>query len=181
MKHDCVETSTSFDRKAAGHPPGGRTSGNRSGVGLRGVAASCDAIGMANTASNQELARRIEQLIHEHIAASRKVAQEAVERAFSAAKMAEPAQTRTSRRLVSKGRKHRRDSKEIAALSELFYEAVSEKPGETMGVLAMDVGATSQDLRVPIDLLKRSGRVRCVGDLRHMRYFPMVGEASTTG
>ena len=148
---------------------------------MRGGATSCDAIGMANTASNQELAQRIEHLIHQHIAASRKVAQEAVERAFSTAKMAEPAQTRTSRRVVSKGRKPRREPKEIATLGERFYEAVSEKPGETIAVLAMDVGATSQELRVPIDLLKRSGRVRGVGDQRHMRYFPMVGEASTTG
>lgn len=137
---------------------------------------------MASIASTQELARRIEQLVQEHIDASRKAAQEAVDRAFSAAKTTAPTQTKTSRG-ASKDRKRRRcrNPEEIKALSKRFYQAVSEKPGETMGVLAADVGSTSQELRVPIDLLKRSGRVRGVGDQRHMRYFPMVGEASTSG
>jgi hypothetical protein len=47
---------------------------------------------MTNTTSNQALAERIERLVQEHIAATKKSAQEAVERAFAAAAGARPAQ-----------------------------------------------------------------------------------------
>ena len=66
---------------------------------------------------------------------------------------------------------------EVAALGEQFYAAVCEKPGETMMVLAHEVGMTPGELKVPVARLRRSGRLRCVGRKSHMRYFPMVGEA----
>ncbi len=138
----------------------------------------CD--GMAHTASNQELARRIEQLIREHIAASRRAAEEAVQRAFATARTTEPVRSRTPKRVGAEVRK-RRASEDVTALGERFYKAVCAKPGEMMAVLAADVGATARELNRPMILLKRSGRVRSVGARQHTRYFPMAGEASTSG
>ncbi len=86
---------------------------------------------MTNIKSNEELGQRIEQLIQEHIAASRMCAQEAVARAFaSAASVPTAGPARGVRSSDSRGKK--RASADIAVLGERFYRAVSAKPGATM-------------------------------------------------
>jgi len=47
-----------------------------------------------------------------------------------------------------------------------------------MTVLAAAVGATARELHRPVTLLKRSGRIRSVGNRSGARYFPLSGEAS---
>ena len=54
---------------------------------------------------------------------------------------------------------------------------VCQTPGETMAVLAGKLGATAQELKVPVAQLKRADRVRGVGQRSHMRYFPMASES----
>ena len=125
---------------------------------------------MTNTNTNQDLGQRVEHLVREHIAASRKVAQEAVERAFASA-VAVPERARRDTR--SQNQK-RRASAELVALGERFYEAVCAKPGEAMTVLAAEVGASARELHRSVALLKRSGRVRAVGSRSLTRYFPMA-------
>lgn len=128
---------------------------------------------MSTTNNNQELAKRIEQLIEEHIAASRRSAQEAIARAFGAAESAPRREHEPKRGRVAGGKK--RPSKDIAALGERFYAAVCAKPGETMTVLAAEVGASARELNRSMTLLKRAGRVRAVGTRHLTRYFPMNG------
>lgn len=137
---------------------------------------------MTTTRNIEELCERIEQLVQEHIAASRRAAQEAVERAFSAS-VVEPIAIRTVRRArpAGGGKSKRRQPVEIRALSERLYEAVCAKPGETMSVLREDVGASARDLHRPMTLLKRSGCVRSVGSQHHTRYFPMTKGAVASG
>ena len=125
---------------------------------------------MTNTASIQDLGKRIEQLIAEHIAGSRRAAQVALERAFGSAP---PASTQ-SRRKVRGGSGKRRPPEEVAALGERLYQAVCARPGEGMVVLATDVGASVRGLNRPMTLLKRAGRVRSVGARHLTRYFPMA-------
>jgi hypothetical protein len=129
---------------------------------------------MSNTTSIQGLGERIEQLVQQHVEASRKVAQQAVERAFARASHA-PSKKRPSPQAQSTA-DTRRTPDEIAALGERFYEALRAKPGETMTVLAADVGATARQLNRPVTQLKRAGRVRTAGARNHTRYFPMSGE-----
>ena len=117
---------------------------------------------MANTTSNQELGERIERLVQEHIATTRRAAQDAVERAFASATV-ERERTRVPRQVKSSGGVVRRTSGEMAALANRFYEAVCAKPGETMTVLMGDVGASARELGRPVALLKRAGRIRTVG------------------
>lgn len=133
---------------------------------------------MSNTTSIQGLGERIEQLVQQHIEASRKVAQQAVERAFTSASHA-PSKKRPIPQARSTG-DTRRTPDEIAALGERFYQAVRAKPGETMTVLAADVGATARLLNRPVTQLKRAGRVRTAGARNHTRYFPMSGEQAAT-
>jgi uncharacterized protein (DUF2126 family) len=125
---------------------------------------------MANTTSNHELGQRIERLVLEHIAAIRRAAQDAVERAFAAttAPSAAPRQ-----RSNSPGDSKRRAPAEIAALGDQLYRAVCAKPGERMTVLAADVGASARELHKPMSVLKRDGRVRSVGQRDRTRYFPV--------
>jgi hypothetical protein len=125
---------------------------------------------MANTSSTQELGQRIERLVLEHIAASRRAAQDAVERAFAATTAPS---TPRAQRSKSQGDSKRRPPAEIAALGERVYQAVCSKPGETMTVLAANVGASARELHRPMSLLKRDGRVRSVGQRHRTRYFPV--------
>ena len=135
---------------------------------------------MITNANSQDLAKRIEQLVQAHIAASREVAKAAVERAFAKAKgeSARPPQGTKPITKPTRQRAGRRESAEVAALSERLYAAICQMPGETMMVLAPKVGVTPQELRVPVKRLKQAGRVRSVGQRSHMRYFPMASEAN---
>ena len=129
---------------------------------------------MSNTTSIQQLGERIEQLIQQHIEASRRAAQQAVERAFS---RAENRSTRTRLRPPLKAANNkRRTPEQIAALGERFYLALCVKPGETMAVLAADVGVAAGELNRPMALLKQAGRVRSAGARNHTRYFPIANE-----
>lgn len=130
---------------------------------------------MTSTNTNGNLGQRIEQLVREHIAVSRRAAQEAVERAFTSAGALPE---RTPRRGVQ-GQK-RRASAELAALGERFYKAVCAKPGEMMTVLAVDVGASARELQRSVTLLRRSGRVRVTGSRHLTRYFPMANGSAAS-
>src|SRR5262245_38005430 len=129
---------------------------------------------MTNTTSIQDLGRRIEQLVEEHMAASRRAAQEAVERAFvsrsrSVASMKAPRAAATTG-----GTLKRRAPEDVAALGERLYRAVCANPGTGMIVLAGEVGGSARELHRPMALLKRAGRVRSVGARHLTRYFPMT-------
>jgi hypothetical protein len=126
---------------------------------------------MANM--QDELGKRIEQMIAEHIAATRKVAEEAVHRAFADANPAAPKVVVRPTRVRESGK--RRGAADLAALGERFYGALCSKPGETMVVLASEVGASARELHRAVARLKRTGRVRAVGQRSHTRYFPLAG------
>ena len=136
--------------------------------------------GMAKTTSIHDLTEKIEQVVREHMAASRSAATAALERAFGAATMRTrtppPPQTRAPRAKPNR----RRPPTEVAALGERFYDAVCGNPGETMGVLAAKLGASARELNRPMSLLKRTGRVRTVGQRHLTRYFPAVGSRASS-
>ena len=112
---------------------------------------------MTNTNRYEDLGKGIERLVAEHIAASRKAVQDALERAFASTASVPVAPSRRSRSTeVGKCR----PSADVAALGERFYRAVCSKPGETMTVLAPEVGASARELHRPVMLLRRTGRVR---------------------
>ena len=130
---------------------------------------------MTNT--NEDLGKKIEQLVAEHIAATRKVAQQAVERALAASGVA-PAVAARPARVRAAGSGKRRGAAELTALGERFYRVLCSKPGETMAVLAADVGATPRELHRAVAGLKQAGRVRAVGQRAHTRYFPLASSAA---
>jgi len=132
--------------------------------------------------STRELEESIEHLVQAHIQKIRTAAQAAVERAFAAN---DAPRARPPRRSVS-GRsspstgagtsRPRRSRAELAALEERLYQVIAEKPGETMTVIAPVLETSARDLIRPMAALKRSGRVRSVGERHLTRYFPLAAE-----
>jgi hypothetical protein len=61
-----------------------------------------------------------------------------------------------------------------------LYAAVCAQPGETMSVLGPALGHSPRELNRPMLALKRSGRVRSVGERHHTRYYPAVVRSSAS-
>jgi hypothetical protein len=131
--------------------------------------------------TNNELAEQIERLVRDQIAAIRTAAAAAVERAFAAANSAaggHPQRAKVASTAARAKPAPRRAAEEVAALAETFYAALRRSPGETMATLAPQVGASPRALQVAVARLKRTGRVRAVGQRQHTRYFPMTTAAA---
>jgi hypothetical protein len=125
--------------------------------------------------TNNDLAKQIEDLVQQHVAALRAAAAAAVTRAFEAGPHeAARASTPTTSACPRTKAAPRRAPEELTALGERFYAALCRRPGETMMTLAPEVGASSQVLQVAVARLRRSGRVRAIGTRQQTRYYPMT-------
>ena len=122
------------------------------------------------TTTIDQLSKRIEQVIQEHLAASQQAATAALARTFGMAASG----ARRERLAPRPAGLRRRPRAELAALGEQFYRAVCAKPGETMAVLAADLGSSGRELSRPMTKLKSTGLVRTVGQRHLTRYFPMA-------
>lgn len=130
-----------------------------------------------STAKIGELELQIEELVREHVAALRRTAAAAVDRAFARAtggKAKGGGATSTVREMGQ-----RRAPEEIAALGERLYAAICAHPGAAMATLAAALGARPRELNRPATQLRRAGRVRSVGQRHATRYFPMSAKAAT--
>jgi hypothetical protein len=128
------------------------------------------------THRNETLSDQIEQLVRAHIEATRREASEALARAFSTAFAASRANT-APRPTRTIGR--RRGAAALSALGERLYEAVRAQPGETMAVLAPELGCSPRELHRPMAALKRTGRVRSVGQRTQTRYYPTAARSAS--
>ena len=126
------------------------------------------------TSTNEDLGKRIEQMILEHMAATRKAAQAAVERAFASA-AAVPTTPARAARTRAPGK--RRAATELEGLGERFLGVLSGRPGEKMAVLAAEVGASPRELHRAVARLRQSGQVRAIGRRSQTRYFPLANGA----
>jgi len=123
------------------------------------------------TRSLEDLQNQIEQLVRDHLAAQRRAATAAVERAFAA--VASPRKPCAPR--AKTGR--RRVRSEMLDIADQLYQAVRAKPGETIAVIAAELGQPAKVLSRPMVHLKRAGRVRSAGQRNLTRYFPMPNAA----
>jgi predicted HTH transcriptional regulator len=123
-----------------------------------------------------DLRQQIEQLIQNYFEESRKIAEEAIAQAFSKA-----AKKKTKSSINKNSRTSSdpvRSPGEISALSDKLYETVCKTPGETMAVLAKDLGLSGKELRFPMVKLKKANKVRFIGHRNGTRYFPLAYEAA---
>lgn len=116
----------------------------------------------------QNLAEAIERVVLQHLAAERKGALAAMERAFGVA---------GGVRVVPEQRRQqmapRRTEVEMGELAERLDSAVRARPGQTMAVVAAQLGMPASALHRPMVHLKRAGKVRSAGQRHQSRYFPM--------
>jgi hypothetical protein len=122
------------------------------------------------TTTLEQLTKRIEQLMREHVAGVQLAAVEAVARAVVRENRMGRAQRAKARSTASK---LRRTDGEIVALSEQLYEMVSKKPGELMGVYAGGLNSSANELQMPMRRLRNDERVRSIGTRHQTRYFPL--------
>lgn len=116
-----------------------------------------------------DLNTRIEQLVHEHIRATRDAAECSLRQAFGGGSPAPRAVVAKRARSAN----HRRLKVDLEALSVRLCAAVHAKPGETMSILSVEVGVKSRELLLPMKLLKERELVRAVGHRNFTRYFPL--------
>lgn len=129
-----------------------------------------------STAKIGDLEVQIEELVRAHVAALRRAAASAVDRAFGQAHAGKAKGGRVRPAARATGR--RRGPDEVAALGERLYAAICAHPGAAMSALAIQVGASARELNRPATQLRRAGRVRAVGQRQGTRYFPMSAKAS---
>ena len=136
---------------------------------------------MRATSQIEVLEERIEQVVREHIAAVRAGVEAAVARAFAESTGRLPqAAAPKARTPTQRPPNRRRTQEEVAAWADRLCAAVHTMPGETMTRLAPHVGATPQELSLPVEHLRRAGRVRTVGQRQHTRYFPTAKTPTRT-
>ena len=129
------------------------------------------------TKSIEQLQSEIEKLVRAHLAAQKAAATAAVERAFAFAVTSTP-RVQTPSPSSTQGWGRRRPPTEVAGIAERLFKAVVAHPGETMAVIAADVGDTALALSRPMHHLKTAGRVRSAGQRHLTRYFPMSSKSS---
>lgn len=144
------------------------------------VIARCDRQPMT-TKSINHLQGEIEKLVRAHLAAQKAAATAAVERAFASASArarAPKPKPKPSAQSSSQGCGRRRPPTEVAGIAERLYKAVVAHPGETMAVIAADVGESALALSRPMHVLKNASRVRSAGQRQMTRYFPMSSKSA---
>ncbi len=114
------------------------------------------------------LSEQIEQVVRQYVASALREAQGVVQRGFGNAAVVRATEPYTKRAQSSA----RRSETEIAALCEALYAAVCAHPGETMAMLAPQLGEAPKQLHRPMSRLRRAERVRTVGERHKTRYFP---------
>ncbi len=130
-----------------------------------------------STSKIGDLELQIEELVREHVAALRRTATAALERAFGQAAGGKTKGGRPTSMVREVGK--RRGPEEMMALGERLYAAICLQPGAPMTKLAAELGATSRELNRPVTQLRRTGRVRSVGQRHTTRYFPMSAKTAT--
>ena len=122
--------------------------------------------------NSADLTAQIENLVQAHLAAIRAEAAAAVARAFT-----EPTGSpgpRKRRMAAVTPTAPRRSREEIERLSDALLKFVEKKPGTMMATMAPQLGMAPRALQRPMELLKKAGRVRSVGQRGPTRYFPVA-------
>lgn len=77
------------------------------------------------------------------------------------------------RRKRSSEPQNRRSLEDLASLRERLYAEVAKAPGEGMALYSKQLGLSVRELSLPTQQLRKTGRVRTVGERDRMLYFPM--------
>lgn len=125
----------------------------------------------------QRLIEQIERAAREYQAAAGQAVMAAVARGLGTIRVG-AAKAKVARETVAGKTKasasaSSRYATEIASMTERLDAAARAQPGETMTILARDMGDTPRALKVAVARLKREGRIRSIGERQFTRYFPL--------
>lgn len=129
---------------------------------------------------NEEVALAVDRIIR----ASRAAALAALEQRFdhhgnlSQPQQSAPTPTATAGRRSKKKETSQRSKDEIAALETQFLAVVRSNPGQSMAVLASQVGVKRSELRVPVVRLRAKKKIKLVGQRQFTCYFPVEGDVA---
>jgi hypothetical protein len=129
---------------------------------------------MSNT--RQKFEKDVQLALSQIVAASHLLAKELLDTAFEGLvpTAQKSAPKRVRKNTVTEGKVYKpRPPEVIAKLEQALMHAMFETAGETMSVLASQVGVSPRELKTPSIRLKKAGRVKAVGQRQHTRYFPM--------
>ena len=128
----------------------------------------------------EQLANAIESLVASYLDEVRHVAQEALQRSLRRQAVAgRPAKATDRRSQATQPETKRRTAAELDAMCEQLCALVRARPGESIVILAEEMGMPASTLQRPMAKLRSEGRVRIVGERHLMRYFPAVTRAAT--
>lgn len=123
------------------------------------------------------LAIEIEAAVQLIVAATQRAAVAAIQEAFKGSRRPEvPSVLKREQPTGQRGGSdtvRRRSTEEINKLAQDLYDSVCAKPGETMAVLAQEMGTAPRLLQPAVARLKAEGRIRAVGHRHLTRYFPL--------
>ncbi|NOY92203.1 MAG: hypothetical protein GXP55_13485, partial [Deltaproteobacteria bacterium] len=116
----------------------------------------------------------VEALIQQQVAAYEAQLREALGRKLSGgqSKKRKTSESGSSRRSRATG--PRRTPEQVDALATRLLAAVESTPGETMTTLAARVGVGPAELSLPASRLKKTGRVKTVGERSRTRYYAVT-------
>lgn len=117
----------------------------------------------------EKLVKEISLAVEQIVNASHAAAVQALDQAFRRT----PASVVSPKPLQRRAKPVRRCPAELATLRTVLHNAVCESPGETMLVLAKELGSSPRELHLPMAVLKSERRVKSVGFRRATRYFPL--------
>jgi len=133
--------------------------------------------------TDRDLTQRIEELVREladeHMAQVRQRVVATVMGALAGTTTTAPQHNKATKK-GKRAPSRRRDPAEVTAVAERLHKAVCAKPGEAMVVFATELDTTVRELHRPMANLKRSGRVRSVGERHRTRYFPGLATAAAS-
>jgi hypothetical protein len=136
---------------------------------------------MRTVSTPEQLADAIESLVASYIDEVRQAVQHAVERSLSGPMAAgRRSKKRSHDRSPAPGStSKRRTAAQLEQTCEQLCTLVRARPGESIAVLAEEMGESALTLQRPMAKLRTEGRVRSVGQRHMMRYFPAVVRAAS--
>lgn len=132
---------------------------------------------MSNTTN---LATQIEDLVREHLARTQREVAVMLDRLFTPTASTSPKRAGPAAGRKRRASSTRRDAEVVSELAERLYKAVCSRPGERMSVFAEQLDVSVRDLHRPMTNLKRTGRLRSVGQRSQTRYYPGLTAHSGT-
>ena len=140
---------------------------------------------MPQNSVHDQIRSSVDQFVAQLTQLVRRAALDSVSEALGGQAPAAPARPGPGRpkgsgrpRKAARGRGGRRSSSDVGETAERLHAHVSSNPGQSITQIAAALGASSKELRLPVQKLLGDGKVHTKGQRRGTRYYPGRGSAA---